>query len=64
MDYQFDKVITVTNEHGDLSAIIVHDVVNHSKKFYRVKEMGMEDIMGLLNPNGAIKEQNKPRKND
>lgn len=56
MDSKFDKVITIRDDRGDISAVIIHDVEKHTKKFYHTKEMGMEEILTLLNPNGAIKE--------
>lgn len=59
MDCNFDKVITIKDDQGDMCAVIIHDIDQHSKKFYHVKEMGMDEILGLLNPNGKIIEMGK-----
>lgn len=60
MDSKFDKVITIKDDRGDISAVIIHDVESHTKKFYQTKEMGMEEILNLLNPNGNISQVGKP----
>lgn len=56
MQYQFEKVIAVIDDHGDMTGIIVHDSSKHTKKFYKLKELGMEEILSLFEPNAKIKE--------
>lgn len=48
MKINWDKVIMVNDDRGEPVAVIAHDTTRHTKSFFKVEEMGLEDIFGLL----------------
>lgn len=46
---QFDKVILVQDDTGELKAIIVHDIKNQKKTFFTPVEKTMEELLDLFN---------------
>ena len=46
----FDKVIIIKDNDDDhVVGIVFHDVRKHTKTFFQVKEMDMEEVLNLLN---------------
>lgn len=61
MNCKFDKVITITDDLGYMNAIIVHDVEHKTKRFYRVEEMGMDEILDLMDPHAKVTQMGKSK---
>lgn len=45
----FDKLIVVKDERGDIAALVHHEVEKQRKQFYKIEVMDMEEICELLN---------------
>lgn len=48
MQTKTEGVITIYNEQGELTAIVLKDEKSRKNVFYTVTEMGFEDIRSLL----------------